>query len=163
MEEWDHRLRMPQTISAISSDRMLGVACAIPRRALLSPGLQKPPSHTSVTSGPLQPPNSEKGESCFLHVQEWDSVAQGQSKTSVSHGRGQRGEAQQAGQWLVLGSSSQRYVRPDLLTQGLPQQSACCPRHFSLSSLSAGEIANCWVVLESSSRAVLFLGCTAIS
>lgn len=43
-----------------------------------------------------------------------------------------------------------QYIRPEILTQGLSQQSACYPHHFPLSNLSAGEIANCWVILSSS-------------
>lgn len=34
------------------------------------------------------------------------------SKTSVTRGRGQHGEAQDSGKWLVLVSSEQCYVRP---------------------------------------------------
>lgn len=107
MEELDHYFRMHQRILSTSSSCMLEVACASPRTALPSTQLQKPSSHTLSVLGPLNP---EKGASCFLHVREWDSVVQGQSKTSMSHGRGQHGEtwmqdngcfqsAQHSGMW----------------------------------------------------------------
>lgn len=99
VEEKNRPFRMPQTILATSSDHMLGVACASPRTAPLSSRLRIPPSTLPLLSH-RSLPNPTKEERTFLQVREWDRGSQGQSKTSVSHGRGEQSEAQDAGRWL---------------------------------------------------------------
>lgn len=138
---------------------MLGVACASPKTALLSPSSRSPLPTPLSLLGHCNLLSQKRGM-VVSNMLEWDSTVQGWSKTSMSHGRGPHGEAQDTRQWLDLVSSAPWFVRPEILTQELLQQSACYSNSFCLSNLSAGERANCWVSLQSPGRSELFLGCT---
>lgn len=78
---------------------MLGVACASPRTSTHSSWLWRPLPMPLSFLGHCSLLNQQEGRVVFYRLK--SQTVQGQSKTSMSHGRGGQSETQDAGAWWL--------------------------------------------------------------